>query len=132
VLSEGTYVVIRKSEFVLELHTDGGVRRYPVAIGSNPDGGDKLREGDCRTPEGEFEIESVEDSSDWEEDGARAYGPVFLRLNCPPWTGIGIHGTDRPDLVGTRSTRGCIRMRNEELSVLVDVVGIGTRVSIVP
>lgn len=127
-----SYIVIRKSEFVLELHGPRGARRYPVAVGANPDGGDKVAVGDCRTPEGDFKLVSIEDSGDWECDGASAYGPFFLRIGCPPWEGIGIHGTDRPDLVGTRSTRGCVRMRNEDLLELVKRARAGMRVAISP
>lgn len=125
-------IVVRKSDYLLELITDGGTDRFPVAIGKNPDGGDKIAEGDMRTPEGEFEIVSVEDSSEWEHEGARAYGPFFIRLACPPWEGIGIHGTDDPSVVGTKSTRGCVRMRNGDLEILVSRTGVGTRVTIVP
>jgi lipoprotein-anchoring transpeptidase ErfK/SrfK len=126
-------VVVRKSAFVLELtRPDGTTVRFPVAIGSNPDGADKRAEGDCRTPEGEFEVSSVEDSSDWEHDGRRSYGPHFIRLSCPPWTGIGIHGTDEPDTVGTRATLGCVRLRNDDLEVVVGAVAPGTRVRILP
>jgi len=125
-------VVVRKSQFVLELVTSGGTMRFPVAIGSNPDGADKQAEGDCRTPEGEFEVVSVEDSSAWEHDGRAAYGPFFVRLSCPPWTGIGIHGTDEPESVGTRCTLGCVRLRNEDLLAVVRAVAPGTRVVILP
>ena len=125
-------VTITKSRFELELVTDEGTERFTVGIGSNPDGGDKLEEGDCRTPEGEFEIQSIEDSTDWEHEGERVYGPLFLRLSCPPWRGIGIHGTNDPDLVGRRSTRGCVRLRNDELLRLARRVTVGTRVSILP
>lgn len=125
-------IVIRKSRFELELVTDEGTERFAVGIGSNPDGGDKLEVGDCRTPEGEFEIQSIEDSTEWEHEGERVYGPLFLRLSCPPWQGIGIHGTNDAGLVGRRSTRGCIRLRNDELLRLARRVTIGTRVSILP
>jgi lipoprotein-anchoring transpeptidase ErfK/SrfK len=124
--------VIRKSAFVLELVTEEGATMYTIGIGSNPDGRDKLEPGDCRTPEGEFRIVSVEDASDWERDGERAYGPLFLRLDSAPWSGIGIHGTSEPDSVGRRSTRGCIRMRNDDLLELAERVEVGTRVTILP
>lgn len=125
-------IVVRKSRFELVLTTADGDERYAVAIGSNPDGGDKRAVGDCRTPEGRFRIESIEDSTEWEHEGARVYGPFFLRLSCPPWEGIGIHGTDDDGLVGRRTTRGCIRMRNRDLACLVGKVRVGTRVTILP
>lgn len=123
-------IVIRKSEYVLELLTDEGAERFPVGIGSNPDGADKRAVGDCRTPEGTFPIVSVEDASDWEHEGRLSYGPLFLRLSCPPWEGIGIHGTDEPDSVGRKSSRGCIRMRNDDLKRVAAAVDVGTEVDI--
>jgi lipoprotein-anchoring transpeptidase ErfK/SrfK len=126
----GPGIVVRKSEFVLELRSPEGVERFPVAIGSNPDGADKQAPGDCRTPEGEFEIVSIEESADWERDGRPVYGPYFLRIACPPWEGIGIHGTNEPETIGTRATLGCIRMRNEDLAQVVSRVEVGTRVVI--
>lgn len=128
----GPRIVVRKSRFELTLETEAGDERFTVGIGSNPDGGDKLEVGDCRTPEGEFEIESIEDSTEWEHEGARVYGPFFLRLKCPPWQGIGIHGTNDPALVGRRSTRGCIRLENEDLRRLVGKVRVGTPVTVLP
>jgi lipoprotein-anchoring transpeptidase ErfK/SrfK len=73
---------------------------------------------------------SIEDSSGWEHEGRLSYGPLFLRLDCAPWEGIGIHGTDEPDSVGRRSSRGCIRRRNAELTRLAAVVEVGTDVTI--
>jgi len=125
-------IVVRKAACTLEFIEGARVETYPVAIGSNPDGADKATEGDCRTPEGVFTIVSVEDSSGWTRDGKFAYGPAFLRLDCPPWKGIGIHGTDEPGSVGTKASLGCVRMRNEDLARIVDRVTVGTTVEIVP
>ena len=127
----GTRIIVRKSEYTLELVTETGTERFSIGIGSHPDGGDKVAVGDCRTPEGTFRIVAIEDSSDWEHEGRCSYGPLFLRLDCPPWEGIGIHGTDEPDSVGAKSSRGCIRMRNEELKRLAAAVEVGTDVIIV-
>ncbi len=127
-----TRIIVRKSIFSLELVSEDGIDAFRVAIGLNPDGGDKVSEGDCRTPEGEFRIISIEDSSDWEHEGVQSYGNCFLRLECLSWEGIGIHGTDDPDTIGTKASRGCIRMRNEDLEWLVARVEIGTKVHILP
>jgi len=126
-----TRVIVRKSEYALELVTGAGTERFTIGIGSHPDGGDKQAVGDCRTPEGTFRIVSIEDSGDWEHEGKRSYGPFFLRLDCPPWEGIGIHGTDEPDSVGMKVSRGCIRMRNAELERVAAAVEVGTEVIIV-
>ncbi|MCD4689980.1 L,D-transpeptidase [bacterium] len=128
----GTRITIRKSACELELTTDAGAEQFSVGIGSNPDGRDKSAVGDCRTPEGAFLIVSIEDASEWEHEGRRSYGAHFLRLNCPSWEGIGIHGTDEPDSVGTKSSRGCIRMLDADLERVVSAVCVGTVVTIVP
>jgi len=125
-------VVVRKSVFELSIVTEDGRVSFPVAIGSNPDGADKRSVGDCRTPEGSFEVESIEDSSEWERDGRPAYGPRFIRLRCPPWEGIGIHGTDEPETIGTRASLGCVRMRNEDVLEVASRLEVGSVVDIVP
>jgi lipoprotein-anchoring transpeptidase ErfK/SrfK len=125
-------ILVRKSDCVLELVSEEGTLAFPVGIGSNPDGADKRSVGDCRTPEGEFVVESVEDSTEWVHEGRRVYGPWFIRLSCPPWEGIGIHGTDDVSAVGRKSTRGCVRMKNADLAILVGRIGVGTKVVIVP
>ncbi len=45
---------------------------------------------------------------------------------------IGIHGTDRPDLVGTDVSSGCIRLPNDVITALVEDIGLplGTPVTI--
>lgn len=41
-----------------------------------------------------------------------------------------IHGTNRPDSIGTAASYGCIRMRNEDVTDLYDRVSVGTSVVI--
>jgi lipoprotein-anchoring transpeptidase ErfK/SrfK len=43
---------------------------------------------------------------------------------------LAIHGTNRPDLVGSFVSNGCIRMRNADVMDLFQRVGVGTRVVI--
>ena len=47
---------------------------------------------------------------------------------------IGIHGTNDPDVIGTDVSLGCIRLRNEDITRLVEDIGLplGTPVSIEP
>jgi|GEM_PF-900728 len=139
-------IIVRKSEFKLYLYKgDSLIKTYPVAIGKNP--GDKREVGDCRTPEGDFYITSIEDSSSWVHDFGDgkgpikgAYGPWFLRLytgadrtkSGKAWEGIGIHGTHNPASIGKMASEGCIRMRNEDIMELRERVKIGTPVKIEP
>ena len=44
---------------------------------------------------------------------------------------IYFHGTNREDLIGTPASHGCIRLRNEDVAELFDLVPTGTRVHIV-
>ena len=114
-------VVVSKEHFRLYvLQNSDTIWSAPVGVGLNY--GNKQAEGDKRTPEGVFEIISIERASDWTHDfgdgaGERegAYGDWFIRLEVPDVTGIGIHGTCFPESIGTRCTEGCIRLENNDL-----------------
>lgn len=43
---------------------------------------------------------------------------------------IGIHGTSRPESIGTATSLGCVRVPNETMLALADLVGVGTPVFI--
>ncbi|WP_083873609.1 L,D-transpeptidase [Frankia sp. QA3] len=43
---------------------------------------------------------------------------------------IGLHGVNRPDLVGTDASHGCIRLRNADIEKLAGILPIGTPISI--
>ena len=132
----GTVVVIDKSAFTLEVFSNGQpVKKYPIAVGKNL--GDKQRVGDMRTPEGEFPIVQIQNASGWTHDFgdglgniSGAYGPYFIRLGTPGWSGIGIHGTHAPTSIGTNVTEGCIRLNNDDVLELRRLVNIGDRVVI--
>jgi len=131
------WIFIDKGNFTLILYDkDEILREWKIAVGLST--GDKQRRGDNRTPNGIFRIRQIQDSSKWTydfKDGKGiiegAYGPWFIRLHTPPWTGIGIHGTHDPDSISTRATEGCIRMKNEELDELKNLVRMGMPVVIV-
>jgi lipoprotein-anchoring transpeptidase ErfK/SrfK len=131
-------IVIQKTEFTLSLFRgDSLLGVYQIAVGRNP--GDKKRVGDRTTPVGEFTISQIQNSASWVHDFgdgkgpiAGAYGPWFLRLKTPGWTGIGIHGTHDPASLGTMATEGCIRLSNEKISELKNMVTVGTPVIIHP
>ena len=139
------YLVISKSAFRVSLLRDSTlVGSFPCSVGEYPE--DKQSEGDNRTPEGNFHVVSIENSTHWlhdfKGDGKGlvkgAYGPWFFRLytgadstnSGKTWTGIGIHGTHRPDLVGSNASEGCIRMRNADLLELKKYIRLGMPVRI--
>jgi L,D-transpeptidase catalytic domain len=66
------------------------------------------------------------------------YGPVAFGTSArssfltdwPAGGFIGIHGTDRPDLLPGRVSHGCIRMRNADIQRLSRLLPIGTPLTI--
>lgn len=57
------------------------------------------------------------------------FGTCFLGLNVP-WGDYGIHGTNRPESIGSSASHGCIRMRVADAEELYAMIPNGTRVVI--
>lgn len=132
-------IVIDKQTLCLSVYKNGEViDSFGVACGKNL--GNKCVSGDFKTPEGDFEICGIQNSSYWSHDFKDgkgvidgAYGPYFFRLKgktLSPQTGIGIHGTHAPESIGSRCTEGCIRLKNEDLKKLHKYVYVGLKVRI--
>lgn len=110
----GTRIYISLWKNQLNLIKDGKtVAQYPIAPGSNR----------TPTPIGHFKI--VKKSRNW----GGGFGSRWLGLNVP-WGQFGIHGTNRPYLVGRSVSSGCIRMRNRDVEKLYPQVPVGTPVEI--
>lgn len=75
------------------------------------------------TPVGEWKI--VEKG--YERGGA--FGSRWMALDVP-WGSYGIHGTNRPWSIGSYASAGCVRMFNEDVEELFEIVSIGTPVRI--
>jgi len=141
------YIIIDKSDYELQVYDDEGwYATYPVVFGTRMQG-DKMMEGDRKTPEGEFRILSKKPHSKWH---------MMLMLDYPnkeSWQkfnlrkskgiiprsariggGIAIHGTwPNDDLVVddfTNWTQGCISLKNEDLDEICEFIQQGTRVTI--
>ncbi len=128
---------IHKSEHMLYvMRGDKTVEKFPVATGRVS--GNKQKSGDCRTPEGAFSVEQIQNASGWSHDFhdgkgviAGAYGPWFIRLKTG-WKGIGIHGTHDPSSIGHDVTEGCIRLLNKDVDRLKkEYVTVGMKVVII-
>ncbi|HUW55986.1 MAG TPA: L,D-transpeptidase [Planctomycetota bacterium] len=153
---ESPKIVIRKSKRRLVLHSAGkAVRTYRVGLGFEPTG-DKEREGDGRTPEGEFYVcnknrtskfylslglsyPNTEDAARGLKDGliTREQHDAIVRAithgERPPWdTALGgeifIHGNG----ASRDWTWGCIALEDEDVRELFEAVPIGTPVVIQP
>lgn len=134
-------LIVDKTALELRVYEqDSLIGSFEIACGKYK--GNKLQEGDCKTPEGYFSICKIQDSSTWKhdfKDGTGliegAYGPYFFRLQgdgLEADAGIGIHGTHIPQSIGSRSTEGCIRLRNEDIIELYGYVYVGMHVIILP
>lgn len=99
---------------VLTVLKDGkSYRSYSVALGKP----------ETQTPVGSWRIMTKQ--KNW-GDG---FGTRWLGLNVP-WGIYGIHGTNRPEYIGTYASNGCIRMRNADVEALYDLIPVGTPVKI--
>ncbi len=134
-------VVVSKASFTATVYSNGEVVRvFPIAYGSNPDGLNKQKQGDCRTPEGSFQIVGKAVNPPYRgipgqviPGGApnNPFGTRFMALNT--WGGsIGMHGTSNPNSIGSRASHGCMRMFTEDAEELYDLVKVGTPVIIKP
>ena len=101
------------------------IRLYPIGPGktSSP------------TPVGYYKIRSKDVNPSWTDPSTGETIPSGPQ--CPlgyRWMEIqgnyGIHGTNRPDSIGHYVSNGCIRMHEEDVEALFDLVEIGTPVEI--
>ena len=60
----------------------------------------------------------------------RKYSGVLGSFRLYMGDGYGIHGTDTPASIGTSASHGCVRVRNEDIETLYQIVKIGTPVFI--
>lgn len=133
---------VRKSAREMDLLRNGQViRSYAIALGGDPAGGHKTREGDQRTPEGRYEIDwrnpnsiahlSLHISYPDAEDRARAAAE-----GLPPGGNIMIHGIANGwgFLGGLHRLRdwtdGCIAVTNAEMQEIWSLVPDGTPIVI--
>lgn len=57
------------------------------------------------------------------------FGTRWMALDVP-WGKYGIHGTDKPSILGQHISHGCIRMHNRDVEDLYEKVSCGTIVTI--
>jgi murein L,D-transpeptidase YafK len=142
-------ILIEKAKYRLTVYYQRQpIKSYPIVLGSAPTG-DKLREGDRKTPEGMFRIRDLYPHASWSK---------FLWLDYPTpasWQKhleakragrldptaaiggeVGIHGVPAGNdaWIETRQnwTWGCASLKNKDIDELYSVVQIGTVVEIVP
>jgi len=107
-------IIINRASHTLSLYKNGKlVKKYPVAVGkpSTP------------TPTGHYKIINKE------LNPGGPFGVRWMGLNVPGG-GYGIHGTNNPNSIGKDISHGCIRMYNNDVIELNNLVQIGTPVTI--
>ncbi len=89
------------------------------------------------SPEGEFTIVTKLIDPPWITPGEVIPPTDERNILGTRWMGFedphadyGIHGTTQPETIGTQSSAGCVRMRNEEVEELFIFLPRGTRVVI--
>ncbi|MFW6243003.1 MAG: L,D-transpeptidase family protein [bacterium] len=109
------YIIINTYDRTLKVFKDNKIyKTYPVAIGKPS----------TKSPIGEWAI--IRKSRDW----GGGFGTRWLELNVP-WGIYGIHGTNKPWSIGTSASHGCIRMHNQHVEELYDIIPVKTRVKII-
>ena len=97
------------------------------------------------TPDGEWTLYRKAENPTWHNPALDSWGadlpavvpggpgnPMGTRALYITAPGlIRIHGTTTPSSIGTYASHGCIRMHNEEIEQLYDLVPVGTKVIIV-
>jgi lipoprotein-anchoring transpeptidase ErfK/SrfK len=85
------------------------------------------------TPRGEFYIRNRLTSYRSPFYGPVAFGTSARSEVLTDWPAggfVGLHGTDRPELIPGRVSHGCIRMRNEDILRLARLLPVGTPLTI--
>jgi LysM repeat protein len=122
--------VVDLDRFELTVHAHGYyVTRFPVGIGQ-----------ENSTPAGTFRVtDKVVDPTYYGPDGVIAHddpanplGEHWIAINDEAGTleGYGIHGTIEPESVGRAVSRGCIRLKDQDVADLYDLLTVGSEVII--
>jgi lipoprotein-anchoring transpeptidase ErfK/SrfK len=88
---------------------------------------------DAPTPTGEFYVRNKLTRYANEFYGPVAFGTSARSSLVSDWPAggfVGIHGTNRPDVVPGRVSHGCIRLRNEDVLELAKLMPVGTPLTI--
>lgn len=123
---EGKRIVINIASRGLYLYNQGvKTRLYPIAVGK----------ASTPTPVGYYRIVDKEYNPTWTDPSTGKSiesGPA-----CPlgyRWMGIygnyGIHGTNRDSSIGSYASNGCVRMHEEDVEELFELVAMETPVDI--
>lgn len=113
-LAHNEKIVIDSRSCRLTYYRNGeAVKSYPVAVGT------------LKTPSPIGEWKIIHKGGSW----GGGFGARWLGMNVP-WGIYGIHGTNKPGSIGSHASHGCIRMFNQHITELYNMVKVGTAVYI--
>lgn len=136
-------VLVTKSDNKMYLLSKGQrIKAYNIFLGANPVG-HKVREGDMRTPEGEYSLIYKNNNSKFYRSITVSYPDKDDIKNAMvrgdnPGGNIVIHGfpNELGDVTGPvrplNWTEGCIAVRNHEMDELFDLIPLNTPIEIRP
>ena len=136
-------IVVEKRLRKMTVYSKGlSVRTYSISLGSEPTGAKEF-EGDMRTPEGEYIIDSKNSNSRFFRNLGISYpNSTDLKnvrnIGRTPGGDIKIHGMQsKYTFIGKFQrlsdwTNGCIALTNEEIEDLFNHVPVGTPITIKP
>lgn len=135
-LAKADYVVVNKSKREMLIKRKGTtIKTLKINMGFAPVG-QKLADGDGRTPEGIYHLDLKTNREDgfyksmWisypnEEDKLRS-----KEKGLKPGVGIMIHGTTKSAINAKDWTAGCIALQNKDMDILFAIVESGTPIEI--
>lgn len=131
----GTIIIDSGNRFLYLIRGNGQARRYGVGVGKDDMGwtGTEIISRKAHWPEWRPPAEMIarERKKGRILPAMMAGGeanPLGARALYLGSTLYRIHGTNAPWTIGTQASSGCIRMRNQDVIELYDMVGVGTKV----
>jgi lipoprotein-anchoring transpeptidase ErfK/SrfK len=119
-----THLVVDVDRQRATLYVDGkSVFEAPIGVGKP----------EWPTPRGEFYVRNVLTSYRSPFYGPVAFGTSARSRVLTDWPAggfVGIHGTNRSDLIPGRVSHGCIRLRNRDILRLARLMPVGTPLTI--
>jgi hypothetical protein len=120
-----TRLVVNRARMTATLLRRGkAIFRAPIGVGRSY----------LPTPRGEFYVRMRLAGFDDPMYGPIAFGTSGRAPNLTGWPGggyIGIHGTNKPELLPGAVSHGCIRLRNGDIRRLAGLMPVGTPVTVI-
>lgn len=118
--------VVDLSDYEIVVHAHGFfVCKFPIGTGRNGS-----------TPTGKFKVLNKEENPVYYGDGEIIGRDDPRNPLGERWIDIGdsygIHGTINPNSIGKSESKGCVRLKNEHVEILYDLISVGSEIVIKP